>query len=197
VAKKLNRIIVTKQATHQDDARATAEAFQVLANENTVNGKLDVDGFNRDVAHFMIDQKRYNTTDGGKAYQVVAPAARVVGIGESPLARELFGGNRVKVSGWKDDLIEVGDKKKKLMQNQAHHLAAYVIAGSKYGGAIGSQMATIQDNGTLGNKKSEQDITLGKIGANLGDRIKSGEIKPQDIGRAVYSEIRTTLQKPF
>jgi hypothetical protein len=109
-----------KKGNQRDDARATADAIQAVANANMKNGLLDKAGFQKDLGKFFIDQKANGTSAALGSFALQ-------GVGKSQVAERLFGGKRVGATGWNSQFHEGKDLQG---QNQAHHLAAFVQMGS-------------------------------------------------------------------
>jgi hypothetical protein len=177
IAADLNKII--NQYGKKDDALATAKGIQVIANYNTRDGVLNKEGFKRDLAKFFIDQKW--VFDANKPEVTLsAVGARIHKVGESPLAESLFGRERVGAYGWKDELQEKGNPE----YNQAHHLAAYIIATIDYGDEIAMKEAYLMD------KHHPYDIQVSLIATNIANLIKNNKVAISMIWKAIYDRLK-------
>jgi hypothetical protein len=177
LAKKLNAII--NQYGKKNDALATAMGIQAVADANTHNGVLDKDRFKEDLAKYFIDQKW--VFDANKPEVTLsAVGARIHKVGESPLAESLFGRERVGAYGWKDELQEKGNPE----YNQAHHLAAYIIATIDYGDEIAMKEAYLMD------KHHPYDIQVSLIATNIANLIKNNKVAISMIWKAIYDRLK-------
>ena len=181
---KLDKVLKAneKLGNHRNDAKAVAEGFQIIANANTQNGKLDVKGFRNDLAKFYIDQTFEHAREP-VTWAIGLASKTLHGVGESPLASKLFGFKRSQSHGWNERYVEFNNRN----ANQAHHLAAFVIAGIDNGRTLGYLQAELLDDVFIVNKP---DVHLGKAGAGLGNALRKDTIPATRIGEDVYTIIK-------
>jgi hypothetical protein len=201
IAGQLNKVLTAneKLGKYRDDAKATAEGIQILANWNTKNGKLNVQGFRNDLGKFYIDQAfEHAKSLGSKAIGLASVTLH--GVGESPLASKLFGYNRSQSHGWNERYVEFNNRN----ANQAHHFAAFVIAGIDNGKtladfeaiALDSELSTrflskyIPKIPDIGVHRNGSDIRLGKVGATIGQEVRNNGIPSNQIGAKIYQRIK-------
>jgi hypothetical protein len=126
-----------------------------------------------------VDQKYFPTIQG-----LITSASyfALTGKGESPLARTLFGGERISAYGYAKNIQETGQP----ATNQAHHLAAYILAGASY-----YPVEFAKEAGRVSDRKNPPDLQLAKIGAKLGEQMKKEQIQPRKIGETIYYHLKT------
>jgi hypothetical protein len=189
IARELNNTLVTNQnkEAYRDDAWATAQGIQCIASYNTYNGKLNLEGFRKHIAQFFIDQP-YETAKGLPSWAIGYASKTLHGVTESPIASQLFGAGRVRSYGWNAKYVEFNNRD----ANQAHHLAAFVIAGIDNGKSLADVEAyTLDSELPFGiRKENPADIRLGDAGATIGHAIKVGRIPPSQIGTTTYNIIK-------
>lgn len=181
---QLNKVLTAneKLGKSRNDAKATAEGIQIIANWNTKNGKLNVQGFRNDLGKFFIDQT-FEHAKEPVTWTIGLASKTLHGVGESPLASKLFGYNRSQSHGWNAKYVEFNN----LNANQAHHFAAFVIAGIDKGEGFARWEAEVLDAPYLGN--NPPDIALGYKGATVGESIRTSRVNTSNIKTTVYNAI--------
>jgi hypothetical protein len=178
LARRLNDII--NQYGKKDDAMATALGIQVIANYNTRDGVLNKKGFKEDLARFYIDQKWVINLKNKEAILSSVGSKTLHNVGDSPLAQALFGRDRVGAYGWKEELQEKGNPE----YNQAHHLAAYIIATFDYGDTIAMKEAYLVD------ENHPYDIKVSLIATNIANLLLQNEVNLNNLWKAIYDRIK-------
>jgi hypothetical protein len=185
LARTINKMINDNEALglkNRNDALLTANVIQLIANNSLNPDKtLNQEIFKKTLAKFFIDQTHDNVNS-------IIPAifARILHhVGESNLAYNTMGGPRV---GWwggdPSNYDPVGDPR----GNQAHHFAAFLIAGLESPGRARTEAEALDDNPFYHNKA---DYSLSIKAIELATRINyTKNYEVQNIGKDVYNSIK-------
>jgi hypothetical protein len=100
-----------------------------------------------------------------------------------------MGGPRVLSYGWDPELYDVPGQPQ---HNQAHHLAAFIIAGIDDVTYKGQNRADIESY-VLDRivQPSSQDERLSKKGIEIGRKLKTNTYDIQQLGKAIYQQIKS------
>ncbi len=132
------------------------------------------------MAKYFIDQKWVLNQRHIEATLSSIGAKTLHDVGESPLAEALFGRDRVGAYGWEHELQEKGNPE----YNQAHHLAAYLIATFDYGDTIAMKEAYVID------KNHPYDIKLSLIASNIANLLVQNKVSLSNLWKAIYDRIK-------
>jgi hypothetical protein len=114
------------------------------------------------------------------------------GVGESNTAYNTMGGPRVLSYGWDPDLYDVPGQPQ---HNQAHHLAAFIIAGMSDVNILGHDLAKDEALGLDGTVFSynEHDYNLSLKAIELGKSMAKDNYNDQNIKYDIYKVIHPNL----
>lgn len=185
IANQLNGILRRNEEfeSTRNDARAFAEGLEVLIRANTHSGLVDEAQLIEDMKLYMIDQRRN---------WVGVPARIVHGIGSSNAAFNLFGGPRIGTKGWKEAYWDNGEQYDADGKpiNQAHHFAAFFIAGLHYGKDIARGEARALDDRISITGYNPQDLALSRIAIELADKVRRGQITWEQLPGEAYRTLK-------
>jgi len=186
IAAPLNQLLLQNelQGNHRDDALTFAKSLQVLVNANTYpNGSVDEARFIHDLKYFAIDQGTQNSLS--KGIQMLSQYR------DSNAAYNLLSGPRLGAVGWNPKYWDNGHLYEKNAQgqpvliNQAHHFAAFFIAGLE-----NDPLAEAKSIGLDLVPYNSGDLSLSDIAIQLGQSIRNKTTSWNQLPLYVYTLIR-------